>query len=154
MLWRFWNVFLGYIYGWRSLHPQNHTHTHTKNHHRSLKEIWHQPKLLLLFKIHIKFSKKLLVQLPLSYLVLFLKLYSVLTMFSPQKHPKIVTGPLNGYGIVWIRVCSEHLLRIPAKLLVKLRFRDFQKWGWNSCHRRKKPNFWKAIAFWYCGRFG
>ena len=78
-------------------------------------------------KYMLRFSTKLLIQLSLPYLLLFLKLYSVLIMFSPQKHPKIVTGPLNGYGIVWIGVCPEYLLRFPTKLSVKLHFRDFEK---------------------------
>ena len=91
---------------------------HKKYYHRSLKEIRYQVKSFLLFNIHVNFLKKLLVQLPLLYLLFFLKLYSVLTMFSPQKHPKICL-------IIW--VFQEYLVRFPTKLLVKLRFGDFQK---------------------------
>ena len=49
-----------------------------------------------------------------------------MTIFLPSKHPKIVTGPLNGCDIVWIRLCPlEYMLKVRTKLLVKLRFGNF-----------------------------
>ena len=75
----------------------------------------------------LRFSTKLLVTLFLSYLLIFLRLCSVLIVLSPQKYPKIVTGTWNGWGIGWIWLCPlDYILTFPTKLLAKLRFRDFR----------------------------
>ena len=89
-----------------------------KNRQIFLNWVWRYLNLFLLFIIHVKISNKLLVTLFLLYLLIFLRLRSVLTVFPPQrtsqnshrcdslrklllpKHLKIVTAPLNVCGNV------------------------------------------------------
>ena len=70
---------------------------------------------------------KLLVNLFLWYLLLFLRLYLVLTVFFPTNYQKIATGSLNGCDIFWIQLCSlKYISKFPIKLLVTLCFGNFQ----------------------------
>ena len=97
-----------------------------KNHHRCLKEMQRLSKLLVLLKYTLRVLTKFVGHLVLLYLLIFLRLYLVLTMFLPTKYPKIVTGPLNRYGIIWIRLCPlDYISKFPTKLLVKLYFGNF-----------------------------
>ena len=74
----------------------------------------------------LRFLITLFVKLFLSYLLIFLRLCSVLIVLSLQEKPEIVTGPLNGCSIVLIWSCPlDYTLRFPTKLLVKIRFGDF-----------------------------
>ena len=58
---------------------------------------------------------------------MFLRLYLVLTVLLPTKYPKIVTGPLNECGIVWIWLCPlECILKFATKLLAKLCLGNFK----------------------------
>ena len=48
-------------------------------------------------------------------------------MFPPKKHAKIVTVPLNGWGILQICLRSlEYILRFQTKLVFKLSFGNFR----------------------------
>ena len=50
-----------------------------KNHHRSLKDIWHQPKLLLLFKMNVKVFDKIV---SLAIFVIFAIIFKVIFSFD------------------------------------------------------------------------
>ena len=59
---------------------------------------------------------------------IFVRLYSILTVFRQKKHPKIATDPLNRCSI--LQICLGHLeciLIFPKKLLVKMRYGDVRK---------------------------
>ena len=69
---------------------------------------------------------KLLVKSFVSYLLLFLNLCSVLTVFLPLKHTKIITGLLNGCAIVCIGLFPlEYILRFRTKFITKVLFWRF-----------------------------
>ena len=58
-----------------------------------------------------RFLTNIIVKLYLSYLLLMLRLCSVLTGFSPPKHPQIFTDPLNNCYIFQISLSSlEYIL--------------------------------------------
>ena len=68
----------------------------------------------------------MLVNLFLSCLLTFLRLYLFFDSVFAQKTPKIVTGFLHGCGNVWIWFCPlDYILKFPTKFLVKLCFGNF-----------------------------
>ena len=78
------------------------------------------------WKYMLRVLTKFLGYLFLWYLLILLRLYVVLTAFMPRNYPKIITSPLDGCGIVWIRFCPlEYISKFPTKLLVKLCFKNF-----------------------------
>ena len=74
VLWRFSNIFKVILTfdNFASQKPQ-------KNHHRSLKDIWHQPKLLLLFKMNVKVFDKIV---SLAIFVIFAIIFKVIFSFD------------------------------------------------------------------------
>ena len=70
-----------------------------KNHHKSFKEIWHQSKLLMFFKIHVQVFNKIVSKL---IFVILANISQVMWTFDnafTPKVPKNVTGLLNVHGI-------------------------------------------------------
>ena len=109
--------------------------------------IWRPSKLLLLFKLHVNvFEKMLLI------FVIFANIFKVMYSFdgvSTNKHPNIVTDPLNRCGV--LQTCLIHseyifilrfhievfqfhiesfILRFSTKWLIKIRFGDFRILLW------------------------
>ena len=102
-----------------------------QNHQKIITGVWKGCNVcqnyLSYWKYILRVLTKFLVYLFLSYLLICLKLYLVLTVFLPTTFPKIVTGSLNRCGIVWVRLSPlEYISKSLTKLLVKLCFGNFR----------------------------
>ena len=54
-------------------------------------------------------------------------MFSFYGVSAKKNHPKIITGPINWFAIPQIYLHPlEYIIRLMRKLLVKLRFGDFQ----------------------------
>ena len=80
-----------------------------------------------MFKTYIRVLDKIVsVVIFVIFAIIFKVIFNFANVFT-LKNPKIATGPLNSCDIVWIWVYPiEYLSRFLTKLLVKLRFGDFQ----------------------------
>ena len=90
-------------------------HPH-KNHRRSLKEIWNQPKLLLLFKIHVKVFDKIVNSVIIAILAIIFKVIFSFDNVFTSKTPENCHRPLK-----WVWHCLNwSMTRVFIKISDKI----------------------------------
>lgn len=118
-------------------------------------------KLLLLFKTYIRVLDKIVsAVIFVIFAIIFKVIFNFANVFT-SKNPKIATGSLNSCDIVWIWVYPvEYLSRFLTKLLVKLRFGDFQifleflhPFLHSKSHPQKSQIFEKSVVASDCLRY-